>query len=169
MSSTESTAGPADEDLGATEHSSQSHHERLWTALVDRADSLTAAADGDEDRDARSALVEFLHGDVLAHLRAETGVLYQAARSIGAEHLVATLEADHRFLLKLVEEIEQADTEQEAARCARALVVLTALRIEKEETIVLPALVGSGVDVEVLLARVVSGMATDYDARFTYL
>lgn len=168
--STEFDADQPDEDVGATAHSSRSHHERLWAALVDRADRLTAAADGrEDDRQARSILVKFLHGDVLAHLQTEAGVVYQEARSIGAEHLVATLETDHKFMLKLVEEIEQADTEQEAARCARALVVLIALRIEKEEAIVLPALAEAGVDVNTLLEGVVAGMATDYDARFTYL
>lgn len=166
---TEFDADRPDEEAGATAHSSRSHHERLWAALVDRTDRLTAAADGADDRHARSVLVEFLHGDVLAHLRAEAVVVYKAARGIGAEHMVATLVTDHKFMLKLVEEIEQADTEQEAARCARALVVLIALRIEKEEAIVLPALTEAGVDVDTLLAGVVAGMSTDYDAGFNYL
>lgn len=96
-------------------------------------------------------------------------MLYEAARAAGAHALVASLETDHRFLLSLVEQIEKADTALEAALSARALVVLFALRVEKEETIVLPALTEAGVDITALLEGMVVRMASDYNAQFTYL
>lgn len=159
-----------DEEVGATAHTSQSHHEKLWTALVDHSDGLTAAADaGEDDRRARGSLVRFLRDDVMAHLQAEAEIVYHQARSIGAEQLVTSLEMDHAFILDLVEEIEQAATASEASRCTRAMMVLIALRVRKEEEIVLPALREAGIDVDALLAGMITGMATDYDARFSYL
>jgi hypothetical protein len=149
---------------------SHDHHARLWSALVEHADALigTVCA-GHNDRYARSVLVDFLRGDVLAHLQTEERVLYQSARKVGAHVLVAALEVDHRFLLDLVERIEKAPTALEAALSAHALVVLFALRMEKEDSVVLPTLTGAGVDVSALLDDMTVRMATDYDSHFTYL
>lgn len=159
-----------DAPVASTDRASQDHHAGLWSGLVQRTDTLTSTARaGHDDPHAQHVLVEYLHGDVLAHLQTEERVLYAAARSVGAHALVATLEADHRFLLSLVDQIEKADTALEAALSARALVVLFALRVEKEEAIVLPALTDAGVDVTALLEDMIVHMAVDYDARFTYV
>ncbi|HET7414828.1 MAG TPA: hemerythrin domain-containing protein [Arthrobacter sp.] len=145
------------------------HHAGLWSTLVQRADAVKATIDFDhENMQARSALVDFLRTDILAHLEVEEHVLYQAAREIGATSLVAALELDHRRLLDLVEQIEKTGDGLEAAMLSRALVVLFALRMEKEDTIVLPTLTDAGVDVSSLLDRMIVQMATDYDSRFTY-
>lgn len=158
-----------DEPVGSTPRDSHDHHAGLWSGLVERADALTPTAGAEYDDHARHVLVTFLRGDVVAHLQTEERVLYEAARAAGLHDLVNTLEADHRFLLSLVERIDNADTAVEAALSARALVVLFALRVEKEETIVLPALTEAGVDVTALLEGMIVKMATNYDAQFTYL
>lgn len=149
---------------------SRNHHAGLWSALVQRTDALTETVGaGRQDLRARAALVNFLRADVLAHLESEERVLYESARAIGAHSLVAALEVDHRFLLRLIERVEKADTALEAALAARALAALIALRIEKEDTVVLPTLAQAGVDVSALLDRMVVQMATDYDSHFVYL
>ncbi|HET8795245.1 MAG TPA: hemerythrin domain-containing protein [Arthrobacter sp.] len=163
--------GPADTDdvANAPTRDPHDHHAGLWTTLVQRADAVTATIDFDhENMQARSALVDFLRSDVLAHLETEERVLYAAAREAGAHSLVAALELDHRRLLDLVEQIEKTGDGLEAALLTRALVVLFALRMEKEDTIVLPTLTDAGVDVSALLDRMVVQMATDYDSHFTY-
>lgn len=76
--------------------------------------------------------MDLLRGDVLAHLETEERVLYEAARRVGARALMAALELDRQFLLSLVERIDKADTGLDAALSARAMVVLFALRMEKE-------------------------------------
>lgn len=145
------------------------HHAGLWTALVEHTDALTASvASGQADMRARSELVRFLHNDVLAHLTAEERVLYQAVRDIGATELVAALELDHRCLLGLVEQLEHTEDPLEAALLSRSLVVLFALRMEKEDTIILPALTAAGVDVTPVLDRMIVQMATQHGSHFTY-
>lgn len=162
--------GPADTDSpGGSPREQPDHHAGLWSALVQRADDLTnTVGAGHDDLHARSALVEFLRGDVLAHLESEERVLYEAVREAGAHSLADALELDHRCLLNLVEQIEKADSALEAALSSRALVVLFALRMEKEDTIILPTLREAGVDVSALLDRMIVRMATDYDSHFTY-
>lgn len=168
--STQEENTPADTDnSGGPPREQPDHHAGLWSALVQRVDDLTdAVRSGHDDRPARRTLVNFLRGDVLAHLESEEQVLYGAVRDAGAPGLVAALELDHRCLLNLVDQIEKADTALEAALSSRALVVLIMLRIQKEDTIILPTLQEAGADVSDLLDRTVVRMATDYGSRFTY-
>ena len=133
---------------GAAHH----HHLDLWAELTVReADLVNAVADGQEHQPAQRHLVDYLHGDVLTHLQTEERVLYNAARGAGAGPLVDTLELDHQSILTLVENIDQAKTGLDAALSARALMVLFALRMEKEESVLIPALTEAGVDVSILL------------------
>ncbi|WP_193312746.1 hemerythrin domain-containing protein [Georgenia subflava] len=129
------------------------HHAELWSQLAAREAALVnAVAAGHDHEEQRRALVEFLRGDVFAHLQTEEMVLYNAARGVGAHALVAALELDHKSLLSLVEHIDQAATGLDAALSARALVMLFVLRMEKEETVLIPALAEAGVDVSTLIA-----------------
>lgn len=171
MTATDENDTPdAADPMSSAPRDSRNHHAGLWSALVQRTEALTETVSaGHEDRRARTALVHFLRADVLAHLETEERILYEGARTIGAHGLVAALEVDHRFLLRLIERVEKADTALEAALSARALAVLIALRIEKEDTVVLPTLSEAGVDVSALLDRMVVQMATDYDSHFVYL
>lgn len=161
---------PGDDSVGATARVSADHHAGLWSTLVQRVDAVIAAVAVDhEDLGTRHALIEFLRGDVMAHLQTEERFMYAAAAEIGSDTLVATLELDHRFLMDLVHQIAQADTLLQTALLARALLTLVGLRIEKEENVLIPALREAGVDVPGLLDGMVVAMTTDYDSSFSYL
>ncbi|MEO8850266.1 MAG: hemerythrin domain-containing protein [Allobranchiibius sp.] len=151
---------------------SDDHHAGLWSGLVGRVDAVVAAASADpgsEGRQLRDGLLDFLHGDVLAHLRTEEQILYSGAREAGLDALVTALELDHRFLMKLVTDIECSENVLQIALAGRALVTLVGLRIEKEETVLIPAMQAVGVEVSDLLDGMVVAMATNYDSHFTYL
>lgn len=146
-----SPSDPPSED--SVPQAAHRHHAELWTELVQREAALVNTVAAGEDHDpARRELVEFLRGDVFAHLETEETVLYNAARDVGAHALVAALELDHKSLLSLVEHIDQAKTGLDAALSARALVMLFILRMEKEETVLIPTLSEAGVDASVLIA-----------------
>ncbi len=161
---------PSDDSVGATARVSEDHHAGLWSTLVQRVDAVVAAVAADrDDLGTRHALIEFLRGDVMAHLQTEERFVYAAAAEIGSDALVATLELDHRFLMDLVHQIARADTLLQTALPARALLTLVGLRIEKEENVLIPALREAGVDVSELLDGMVVAMSTDYDSSFSYL
>jgi len=150
MSQTERNASGRDE--GSVPSAAHHHHADLWSQLaVLEATLVNAVAAGHDHEQPRRTLVEFLRGDVFAHLQTEEMVLYNAARGAGAHALVAALELDHKSLLSLVEHIDQAATGLDAALSARALVMLFVLRMEKEETVLIPTLREAGVDVSVLI------------------
>lgn len=153
MSEPEKARPPGTEWItGTVPPAAHQHHADLWSGLARREAALVnAVATGAEHEPARAELVDFLRGEVLAHLQTEELVLYNAARGAGAHALVATLELDHKSLLSLTEHIAQASTGLDAALSARALVMLFVLRMEKEETVLLPALSEAGVDVSILL------------------
>lgn len=161
-----------DQSVGANRRVSDDHHAGLWSGLVRRVDALVAAAgtcpDG-KNCQLRDDLLGFLHGDVLAHLRTEEQIMYSAARGAGLDALVAALELDHRFLMELVANLERSENELQIALAGRALVTLVGLRIEKEETVLIPALRAAGMDESDLLDGMVVAMATNYDSHFTYL
>lgn len=123
------------------------HHADLWSELTQREAALVRAVlDGTDHHPAQQSLVEVLRSEVLPHLATEEEVLYSAARGAGAHALVASLEVDHRALLSAVEHVEHARTALDAALATRALVALFALRMEKEETVLLPTLAAARVD-----------------------
>ncbi|WP_324653826.1 hemerythrin domain-containing protein [Georgenia sp. H159] len=140
------------------------HHAELWSGLAAREAALVnAVAAGQDHEQPRRALVDFLRGEVFAHLQTEEMVLYNVARGVGAHALVAALELDHKSLLSLVEHIDQAATGLDAALSARALVMLFVLRMEKEETVLIPTLTEAGVDVSILIAGRPEMLGTDQD------
>ena len=140
------------------------HHADLWSGLAEREAALVdAVAQGHDHEQPRRALVDFLRGDVFAHLQTEEMVLYNAARGVGAHALVTALELDHKSLLSLVEHIDQAATGLDAALSARALMMLFVLRMEKEETVLIPTLTEAGVDVSILIDGRPEMLGTDGD------
>ncbi|WP_324652481.1 hemerythrin domain-containing protein [Georgenia sp. H159] len=153
MSETAHGPGHDDRSDGPVPPAAHHHHADLWAELTSREAALVnAVATGGDDERPRRALVDFLREDVFAHLQTEELVLYNAARGVGAHALVAALELDHKSLLSLVEHIDQAATGLDAALSARALVMLFVLRMEKEETVLLPMLAEAGLDVSTLIA-----------------
>ncbi|WP_193313002.1 hemerythrin domain-containing protein [Georgenia subflava] len=131
----------------------EEHHAELWAELTEATYALIdAVARGEDAGPARAALLDYLRAEVIAHLRTEQLVLYNLARGAGLQPLVASLELDHRAILRLVETLENAPSDLAAALAARSLLLLFALRMEKEEKVLLPALAEHGIDVADLLA-----------------
>lgn len=143
----------ADQILGSTSVAVHEHHSELWAELTIRENALVrAVATGQEFGSHRDEFVSFLRGDVAGHLEAEQTVLYSTARGVGATALVQALDLDHEAIRALIDQMAGASTGLEAAMVGRALVLQFALRIEKEENVLLPMLRRAGVDVEGLLA-----------------
>lgn len=160
----------SDQDEARTARTTQAHHAGLQAQLRDYADELISdVSAGVEVAPARLRMLHFLHDDLLAHLESERRVLYEAARGVGADALVASLEEDHALLLTVMAQLDRATTGLETALSAHALVVLINLRIRKEETVLIPMLTGAGVNVSVLLEDMIVQMATEYGSRFSYI
>ena len=112
---------------------------------------IGAVARGADPEPSRGELLDYLTREVVPHLRTEERMVYNLARGAGERGLVAAMEVDHRALLRQVESIKKAATPLEAAMAARAFLVLFALRMEKEEKVLLPVLAAQGLDVRELI------------------
>jgi iron-sulfur cluster repair protein YtfE (RIC family) len=130
----------------------EEHHAELWAELTARVYAvIEAVARGADPEPSRGELLDYLTREVVPHLRTEERMVYNLARGAGERGLVAAMELDHRALLRQVESIKKAVTPLEAAMAARAFLVLFALRMEKEEKVLLPVLAERGLDVRELL------------------
>jgi iron-sulfur cluster repair protein YtfE (RIC family) len=130
----------------------EEHHADLWTQLTVRGHALIdAVARGADPEPSRSKLLDYLTGAVVPHLRTEERMVYNLARGAGERSLVAAMELDHRALLRQVETLKRATTPLDAAMAVSAFLMLFALRMEKEEKVLLPVLAEQGLDVRELL------------------
>lgn len=130
----------------------EEHHAELWAELTARVYAVIGAvARGADPEPSRGELLDYLTREVVPHLRTEERMVYNLARGAGERGLVAAMEVDHRALLRQVESIKKAATPLEAAMAARAFLVLFALRMEKEEKVLLPVLAEQGLDVRELI------------------
>lgn len=147
------TIPDADDVLGSMTAAVHEHHSDLWAELTLKENELlrVVAVAGDFTA-ARDDFVALLRGEVAEHLEAEQTVLYGAVRGQGSHALVQALDLDHQALIALIDHLEGAESGFQAAMAARSLVLLFALRMEKEESVVLPMLREAGVDVDALLA-----------------
>ena len=99
------------------------------------------------------ALQEFLAGEVLPHAEAEERTLYRAAASQArGGQLVTTMVAEHRRLAELAERLHVGADAAAAATTAEWIATLFAGHVAKENDLLLPALIDSGVDLAPLLA-----------------
>jgi hypothetical protein len=131
----------------------EERHAKLWAELTARSDAvIDAVARGADPEPSRGELLDYLTGQVVPHLHTEERMVYNLARGAGERGLVAAMELDHRALLRQVESLRKAATPLDAAMTARALLLLFALRMEKEERVLLPVLAEYGLDVRELLA-----------------
>ena len=154
----------------ATSRTAEAHHAGLSVRLKDYTDELVERVSiGADPEPARLQLVKFLHDDLVAHLESERRVLYDAARQVGADTVVASLEVEHELLLSLIAGLDRADSGLEAALAAHAVTVLVTLRIHKEDTVLIPMLAAAGIDAPALLEDMIVQMATEYGSRFTYI
>lgn len=139
----------------AVEH----HHAQMAGALDLLVHAvLTAATRGDspEVDAAAHRLVAWCEADLLPHAKAEETALYAAARNRPEGRLLVDgMLAEHAVILALVREIDSASTSVETAAAARALQVVFASHLDKENTLVLPLLVAAA---DVSVADLLDGL-----------
>lgn len=135
------------------------HHAQLADGLDERAESLLRLVDDrhlPEAEHARRDLVAYLRRELVPHALAEEHTLYAAAaaRPAGGP-LVEGMLDEHRAITALVGEVADAGSLVRAAAAARALAVLFATHLTKENDLILPMLVAAG---DVSLADLLGGM-----------
>lgn len=120
------------------------HHAELQGRLGLLAARLEAATSGGEALAARDELVRWARAELLPHASAEEQVLYPAAASLpDVRLLVEAMLAEHRALTAQVEALEAASHPTTAIAAAGGLRTLLGVHVDKENTLLLPALVGS--------------------------
>ncbi|SFP24808.1 DUF2249 domain-containing protein [Actinomadura madurae] len=147
---TTSTASPQQETVRAI----LDHHERLGRTMADHALTVSRAVDQlAAPYERRDQLVAFCLEEVLPHAEAEEGTLYEAAEDLpGARLLLRSMLREHTVLRERVAELGAARTPGEAVSVAAAVNALFQSHLEKENDLLLPALVDAGVDLGALLA-----------------
>jgi len=134
------------------------HHAELAGALAVRVEALLATADagGEPFEDARRRALDFLAGELAPHAQAEEVALYPAAAaSAAARLLIDGMLAEHRVILRLVDQLTTADDPVRAAATGYALQVLFEAHLTKENDLVLPVVAA---DPAVSLAEILAGM-----------
>ncbi|OFE17049.1 cation-binding protein [Humibacillus sp. DSM 29435] len=142
----------------------EQHHAQLSGALALKAGGVIAAAVRETD-DAPSGgwvdtaatdLVQWCRTELIPHAVAEETTLYAAARErVEGRLLVESMLREHAVLMALVDEIEGATSTVAKAAGARTLQVLFDTHLDKENTLVLPLLVGAP---DVSVAKLLEGM-----------
>ncbi|WP_433227170.1 DUF2249 domain-containing protein [Actinomadura formosensis] len=147
---TTSTADPQQETVRAI----LDHHERLGRALADHTLTIARAADQlAAPFERRDKLVAFLKEEIVPHAAAEEETLYKAAQDVPeARLLLRAMLREHVVLREKVAELEAARTPAEAVGASATVNALFQTHLEKENELILPALVGAGVDLGALLA-----------------
>jgi hemerythrin HHE cation binding domain-containing protein len=130
-------------------------HAELQAVLDHWAGVLAAAADsGGPVRPVRNLLRAFLTDEVLPQARAEERTLYRAARrDPGASLLVQALISEHRVLASMAGRLGEPASPAASAAQAATISALFASHVDKEDSLLLPALQRSGADLAALLAR----------------
>jgi hypothetical protein len=131
----------------------EEHHAALRAGLTERTEAFIAAIAVNRPYEwERTDLTNFLRAELLPHAEVENELIYAAAEAEQTALLIRAMEDEHRMLIALVDEVEQAVTVTDAVIAAGALVVLFDVRVEQENRHLLPALAASGVDLSRLLA-----------------
>jgi hypothetical protein len=135
------------------------HHAELAAALAARVTALVDAAAHRDDQgahDARTALVAWLHAELIPHAIAEESSLYlPAQRRPEGRLLVDGMLADHRRIVALVDSLEHETDPVRSAATGYALQTLFDGHLAKENELVLPLLLA---DPEVSVADLLAGM-----------
>jgi uncharacterized protein (DUF2249 family) len=129
------------------------HHARLARTMADHALTVRRSIDRlASSAEPQAAMVAFSVGEVLPHAVAEEKTLYAAGAELSRTRLlVGAMTREHTILRDLVGDLEGARTPGEAAGAATALNALFQAHLEKENDVLLPALVDAGVDLAALL------------------
>jgi uncharacterized protein (DUF2249 family) len=137
----------------ATMAAIRDHHARLARTMADHALTVRRSIDRlASSADPQAAMVAFSVGEVLPHALAEERTLYAAGAELPQTRLLAgAMTREHAILRGLVGDLEKARTPGEAAGAATALDALFQAHLEKENDVLLPALIDAGVDLASLL------------------
>jgi len=134
------------------------HHGSIRAELTGLVDSLVSVIAAREPHEpARSQLVIFLRDELLLHLETERKLLHVVGRSFeSTEKLSDVMAIGHRQILEQFHTLDEQDDEHgsgmDLAVAAGTILALIELRLEVENTVLLPALAANGVDLETLLA-----------------
>ncbi|TDE36448.1 DUF2249 domain-containing protein [Actinomadura sp. 6K520] len=147
---TTTTASPQQETVRAI----LDHHERLGRTMADHVLTISRAADQlAAPHERRDRLVAFCAEEVVPHAEAEERTLYRAAEDLPeARALLRAMVREHTVLKERIAELEAARTPAETVAAASAVNALFQSHLEKENDLLLPALVAEGVDLGALLA-----------------
>lgn len=120
------------------------HHAAMGGRLGALVGALEAAQTGAEALAARDELVNWARAELVPHAEAEEAVLYGAAAGLdGYKVLVEAMIAEHRVLVGLLDTLQSASHPVRAIAAAGGLRTLFETHVEKENNLVVPALVGS--------------------------
>lgn len=134
------------------------HHGSIRAELTGLVDSFVSVVDAREPHEpARSQLVTFLRDELLLHLETERKLLHVVGSGFeSTEKLADFMAIGHRQILEQFHTLEEYDDEHDSgmdlAVAAGTILALIELRLETENTVLLPALAANGVDLETLLA-----------------
>lgn len=145
---------PTPERQEATVAAIRHHHAALARTMADHALTIRRSIDQLASQSTRrDLLVTFCRDELLPHAVAEERTLYQAAAGLPETRLlVDAMTREHVTLRGLVDALDAARTPGETLGAAAALDALFHAHLEKENDLLLPALVEAGVDLETLLA-----------------
>jgi uncharacterized protein (DUF2249 family) len=145
---------PSPADQRATVQAVRDHHARLGRTLADHTLTLARTVDQlSSPSQRRDVLVRFCADEVLPHAAAEEETLYRAAAELPATRLlVRAMSAEHILLRDLLGTLAAARTSAEIVGAAAALNAVFQAHLDKENELLLPALVEEGLDLAGLLA-----------------
>lgn len=131
------------------------HHQRLGARLEALALRVDDAEDGDAFRAARADLVRCARAELGGYAEGEEVTLHRAARQLkAAQPLLEALEAGHRLITDLIDEVEAAQTQDAAAAWAGALLRAYEYHAATDDSVLLPMLLAEPtIDVASLLYR----------------
>ncbi len=131
----------------------RAHHDRLGRTMSDHALTLSRSIDRlTSPVPRREALVAFCEQEVLPHAMAEEETLYRIAGDLPRTRLlVQAMHGEHLTLRELAGDLAEASTPGEIAGQAAALNAVFQSHLDKENEILLPALIDAGVDLAAML------------------
>ncbi|WP_350275772.1 DUF2249 domain-containing protein [Kribbella sp. HUAS MG21] len=149
----------SDQGDAAAAEAVERHHAEMAAALSWRREALstaTAARRYSEADKAQLALTDWCRSELVPHALAEEQTLYAAAaQRPEARLLVEAMLAEHKVIVRLVDDLAAATDVMTAAELARALEVLFGAHLAKENAQLLPLLVAAP---DVSVADLLGGM-----------
>jgi hypothetical protein len=130
-------------------------HQQLGADLERLALRVDDAEDDTKFRHAQADLVRWARVELGTYADGEESTLHRAARTVrAAQPLLEALEAEHRLIADLIDEVEAAETQCAAAAWAGALLRAYEYHAATDDGVLLPMLVADPtIDVASLLYR----------------